>query len=374
MLDQVSTLASNLKAVFTRFRTAVGDAKPEAEGAVKAWSDIFGSVMDGLSAGFGLTELSAFLTNFTGFNFAVLGPKLDLLIANLIEVARRFGTQAANSGIQEAWATAASRVSGLFSDASSSLNEALSLGAALLDPETQIPSIGQIQGKVDALFNIIQGVAAQFAARASAAANAGMNFEQVGGFADTVKSVFGAIREVAAAVADFTGVSLGASGFNNISQVLNAVFTLFEQVAGRASVVNQVSAAIASVLGGLANMVSAQSYQAGVSIGQSIAAGIAAGLTGATGNIGAAVVEAVTGNQGGASAAAVSGNQGGASATPSSNVPTGNSGGATPSQTVYNAPQNYSPTFISITNTNPAIAADVTNQAILLKSQFGAGL
>jgi hypothetical protein len=71
-------------------------------------------------------------------------------------------------------------LSSLFGDAASTLKDALDLGAALLDPETQIPSIGQIQGKVDALFNIIQGVAAQFAARASAAANAGMNFEQVG--------------------------------------------------------------------------------------------------------------------------------------------------------------------------------------------------
>jgi hypothetical protein len=224
------------------------------------------------------SELTDEIASFRGFDMSVIGPKLALIFSAAVAIAKEFGRRASTSGIKEAWVEAGAALSSLFGDAASTLKDALDLGAALLDPETQIPSIGQIQGKVDALFNIIQGVAAQFAARASAAANAGMNFEQVGSFAETVKAVFEGIREVAAAIADFTGVSLGASGFNNIAQVLNAVFTLFEQVAGRASVVNQVSAAIASVLGGLAALVDAQAYQAGVDIGTRIADGIAAGL------------------------------------------------------------------------------------------------
>ena len=93
--------------------------------------------------------------------------------------------------------TAGAALSSLFGDAASSLKDALDLGAALLDPETQIPSFSQIEGKVDALFNVIQGVAAKFALRAADAASAGMNFDQVKAYAETVKGVFESIREVA---------------------------------------------------------------------------------------------------------------------------------------------------------------------------------
>jgi hypothetical protein len=322
------TVANTFDGIVSDAAKALGDAMGEAAGVVK-------EVLD-------FSELHQAIVDFRGFDMSVIGPKLALIFGAAVAIAQEFGRRANASGIKEAWVEAGAALSSLFGDAASTLKDALDLGAALLDPETQIPGIGQIQGKVDALFNIIQGVAAQFAARASAAANAGMNFEQVGSFAETVKAVFEGIREVAAAIADFTGVSLGASGFNNIAQVLNAVFTLFEQVAGRASVVNQVSAAIASVLGGLAALVDAEAYQAGVSIGQSIAAGIAAGLTGAVGVIGSALMAAATSDGGGRGlgtpGVAPGGGGGGGNVTHIYN--TDNSKNVTVSQVINTTPDN----------------------------------
>jgi hypothetical protein len=258
----------------------------------------------------------------------VLGPKIDLLIQGAIAVAQAFGQKAQDAGIKEEWEKAGAALAGLFGDAASTLGDALDLGARLLDPETQIPSIGQIQGKLDALLNLAVGVAQQFAARASSLAAGGVDTKAAGVLAEQVKAIFDSLSTVAQTVQDFTGIAIGSSGFNNIRALLDNVFGLFANVAGQADVANSVTAAITSLLGGLQALVS----NAGFSAGQSWAEKFAEGVTAMTSTVQDAVKGAVGGGVPGPTGTANQGTGGTGSGGPSQ----GNqgTGGTTIYQTV----------------------------------------
>lgn len=264
-------LADEANRVIGEWDIKVKDSLSHLGTVLKDGLDVATSVLD-------FSELQSKLLNFRGFDMTLWGPKLDLIIAGAIAVAQEFGRRAAGAGIQQAWQDAASALSGLFGDAASTIGDALDMGARLLDPETQIPSIGQVQGKLDALFGLITNVATQFAAKAVSLASQGVDTKAAGELAGQVKSIFDSLSTVAQTVQDFTGIYTGSSGFNNIQALLDDIFGLFANVSAQAGMVEGVASAIAMMLGGLKNLAGASGYEAGQSWADRFAAGLAAGL------------------------------------------------------------------------------------------------
>jgi hypothetical protein len=281
---------------------------------LKSSLDVATSVLD-------FSDLQSRLLSFRGFDMRLLGPKIDLLISSAIAIAQEFGTKAANAQIKEEWQKAGAALKSLFGDAASVIKDALDMGARLLDPETQIPSIGQIQAKLDALFALITNVATQYAAKASSLASQGVDTKAAGELAGQIKAIFDSLSTVAKTVQDFTGIAIGSSGFNNIQALLDNLFGLFDNVSGQADTVNAVTAAITSLLGGIQALVA----ESGFSAGQSWASQFAAGIAAAT--------SSVTATAGGAAAtigAGTTGQTGGRALPP---------GTLTGTTNIYNAPQ-----------------------------------
>jgi hypothetical protein len=313
--DKFPDVAGSLSVVRTRLEELVRagrDLAQAANTALGTWTmtvapgwaalksalgDSLGVVKDTLD----FASLQVDLLAFRGFDMTRLGPKIDLLIQGAVAVARQFGEKAAQANIKAEWQKAGEALASVFGHAADSLTGALELGAKLLDPETQIPSIGQIDGKLTAILSLVQTVVQRFAEKA---ASVGPDTaKSAGGLADAVKSVFDAISQVIKAVQDAAGLYLGTSGFNNIAALLSYLFDTFDQFAGRAEGVNAVTAAITSLLGGLQALVS----QAGTAAGTSWAQQFAAAITANAGLIQSAIQGALApGNAGTGGGAVVS--------------------------------------------------------------------
>lgn len=281
----------------------------------KILSDGLGIIKDVLD----FAKLGPALASFRGLDMGVLGPKLDLLISNAIAIAQEFGRKATSANIPEAFAKAGEQIAKLFGDAFGVLKDSLDLGKILSDRETVTPSLSQVQPKLDALFALVEGVVSQFAARAAALAQRGVNTEAAASLGEQVKGVFEALREVSSAVKDFTGIAIDSSGFNNIDKMLFNVFSLFDRYGGQAANVNEVTGAITSVLGGL----TALSGTAGLAAGVSWGTQFAAGLRSVSDDIQAAFAESVNP---GAASGTVGGTTGGVAA-PASSARGANGGG-----------------------------------------------
>ena len=299
-----------LKQRLAQALSAGKDLSDEADRALAEWDikvneslthlgAVLKSSLEAASAVLDFSDLQSRLLTFRGFDMRVLGPKIDLLIASAIAVAQEFGQRAAASPIKDEWAKAGAALKALFGDAASTLTDALDLGAALLDPQTQIPSLGQVQAKLDALFGVVVGVAQQFAARAANLAANGVDTSGAAVVADQVKAVFESLSTVADTVEAFAGLYLGSSGFNNIQAVLGNVFGMFANFAGQADAVNAVSAAATSMLGGLQAMVGAAGYTAGTTWAEQFAAGLAAATGSVTDGARRALVPLTGGSGGG---------------------------------------------------------------------------
>ena len=321
------------------------DAFDEQTGALERLAGASDKTLGLIEAGLKLPELGRALSTFTGLNIGQLQPKIDLLIANLIELARQFGQQAEAAGIQQAWVDAGEKLSHLMGSGGSAMKAALDLGASLLDPETLIPSIQQLQPKLNAVLALVTNVATQFAAQA-----ASLDADQMTSAAhlgEQIKSVFGGLEQVASTLQKFTGMSLDSSAFNNISQILTAIFALFDMVAGKAAVANQVASALTSILDGLG----ALSQTKGKTAGESWVGAFIAALT--------AGAPALTL----AAAAALPGGTPSASATTSGPSPA-SSGGAnqTSGGNTYH--------FTVVQYVTPQIAADPAGTLIQLQNHY----
>lgn len=277
------------KALTDEAQRVIGAWTIEALPALGEMGKIVGDGLSLIKDVLDLSKLAPTLASFTGLNMAVLGPKIDLLIANAIAIADQFGRKAKDANIPAAFATAGEQVAKLFGDAFGVLTDSLDLGKLLLDRENIVPSLSQIQPKLDALWSLVEGVVTQFAAKASDLATRGVNIEGASELGSGLKEIFGGLREVASAIQDFTGIAISASGFNNIQKALNDVFGLFEGVAGRVVNVNAAVTALSSILGGLTNLAGASGFEAGESWGTGFLRGMTGSLVGATGAAGEAL-------------------------------------------------------------------------------------
>ncbi len=292
LVDALTTYAVGIAAAFLDVaNTFRGEVTDGAKALGEAMGGALGVIKDVLE----FNDLRAAIVSFKPLDMAVYGPKLDLIFAAVKEVAQRFVEKAKTANISQAMQEAADALSKVFGDAAGSIKGALDMAASLLDPQTQIPSIGQIQGKLDAVLNLVEAVTRQFAARAAAIGPD--TAKSAEGLSNAVKSVFDAISQVIAAVQDAADLYLGTAGFNNIAALMSYLFGIFDQFAGQSESVNAVTAAITSLLGGIQALVSSAGFTAGQTWGQQFAAGLAAVAGGVTAAAGGAI--AATGAGGG---------------------------------------------------------------------------
>ena len=101
------------------------------------------------------SDLRAAIVSFKPLDMATYGPKIDLIFQAAKDVAARFVEKAKSANISKDMQEAADALSKVFGDAASSIKGALDMAAQLLDPETQIPSIGQLDAKLTAILNLI---------------------------------------------------------------------------------------------------------------------------------------------------------------------------------------------------------------------------
>jgi hypothetical protein len=327
LVDALTTYAIGIATAFLEVaNTFRGEVTDGAKALGDAMSGALGVIKDALE----FNELRAAIASFRPLDMSVYGPKLDMMFTAVKEVARRFVEKAKTANISKDMQDAADALSKVFGNAASSIKGALDMAAQLLDPETQIPSIGQIDAKLTAVLNLVEAVTRRFADKAASVGPE--TAKSAEGLSNAVKSVFDAISQVIAAVKDAADLNLGTAGFNNIAALMTYLFDTFDQFASRSEGVNAVTAAITSLLGGIQALVADSGFSAGQSWASQFAEGIAAGHDqGGTASAGH--------DQGGTASA------GGAAATIGAGA-TGQTGGRalppgtlTGTTNIYNAPQ-----------------------------------
>lgn len=308
-------------------RDAAAEFRIAENSGLSQLADAVGDALSVIGDALDLNKLKASIVGFTGFSDSVKG-KIDLLFLNIIDIANQFAKKASDAGITDAFAEAGAKVASLFGDAVGALSDAIDLGRTLLDPATQIPSVAQVQTKLTAALNFMTAVLTQFSNAAVALAPT-VDFDAIKTAADSAKSTFDVLMSAVETISTLREKHIGMDDFGEIRTLLTNLFGIFSEFAPDAAAIEMVSSAVSTALGGLANLVSSQSYAAGVSIGESIASGIVAGITGAASSIGTAVVNAV--------ASGGTGNGGAATPAP---APVGNSGGTV----IFNDNRNQSKT------------------------------
>jgi hypothetical protein len=246
------------------------EVKPSLDHLGKVLSSSISVIEDAMKFG----DLQTFLLGFTGFNVALLEPKLDLVFAQMKELASRLGTLAENAGIKEEWQTAASRVGSIIKDGTGAINDTIKTAMMLADPSTVIPTIQQIQPKLTAVFGLIASLVDQAVSQAGSIGQD--KLDQAAKFGDALKGLFGGIQQISDAVKSFEGISLGSSGFNNIDRLLGLVSTAFRNVAPSEAEITRTTTVISLMLGGLTNLAGTNGYNAGKSWGAGFADGLAA--------------------------------------------------------------------------------------------------
>ena len=322
-----------MRPVLDRLASVLKAGKDIADRAVAVavgWSLTVPPAMDtvGKALGEGLTiiknvlefnDLKAAIVSFKPLDMNTYGAKIDQIFLAAEQLASRFVEKAKAAGISKAMQDAADALAKVFGDAAGAIKGTIEMTAQLLDPETQIPSIGQIEGKLNAVLNLVEAVTRRFADKAASVGPE--TAKSAEGLSNAVKSVFDAISQVIAAVKDAADLNLGTAGFNNIAALMTYLFDMFDQFAGRSEGVNAVTAAITSLLGGIQALVA----ESGFSAGQSWASQFAEGIAAAT--------SSVTATAGGAAAtigAGTTGQTGGRALPP---------GTLTGTTNIYNAPQ-----------------------------------
>lgn len=314
LIAYIQRLTDFIQGVTEAARDAAADFSIAEDSGLSQLASAVGDALTVLTDGLDITKTLAGLTNFKGVNWSQIEPKFKLLLSDVKSIAQRFAEMAAQSGISDAFAEAGAKVASLFGDAVGALNDAIDLGARLLDPETQIPSIGQIQAKLSAVLALLRAVVTQFAQEAASLAASGFNFEQVNALAESMSGVFDAISSAIEAVQAATGIAISGSGFNNIRALLHNLFDMFEDFSGSADAVNQVTAAISSMLGGIENLVAGAGTAAGAGFVDNLVAALVAGtsrVVDAAAGLGSQMAGAVAGAGGGGAGGAGAGMGGG---------------------------------------------------------------
>jgi hypothetical protein len=178
-------------------------------------SDSLGIIKDVLE----FNDLKSKIAAFRPLDMTVFGSKIDLIILAAKEVAQRFAEKARAANISKDMQDAADALSKVFGNAASSIKGALDMAAQLLDPETQIPSIGQIDAKLTAVLNLVEAVTRRFADKAASVGPE--TAKSAEGLSNAVKSVFDAISQVIAAVKDAADLNLG-TGIPHVSLIASA--------------------------------------------------------------------------------------------------------------------------------------------------------
>ena len=348
MISQAYVLSDNLVRLFTAFYFGLGymarthPPTDAVQSAVSAWSSVFGDMMSAFESGFKIKELVAFLTTFTGFNFTVLGPKLNLLIDGLVEIFNRFALRAQSANLTEAAQKAVAAFSTGAGQAIDTLSKGLDFAQKIVDSvNLRLPAGPQIDALLAPIFALIDNVAAAFTAHAASVDQD--RLDEVVAYANGVKAFFETIQTAIEATQAAAGLHVESSGFNNINRLLQLLFGMFDNFAVSADTVNSVTAALSSMLGGIENMVAAN----GTTSGQSWVASFVAAINAGAGSIQAAIA-AATGP--GAANGTGSGPGGTIRATP----PGGGTGGTTINNTYNNFTKNFS---ISVTNTDAGAAS-----------------
>ena len=298
----IGRLAEWAQAVAEVARDAARDFSIADDSGLSQLAGAIGDTLTLLEGGLKLDELESAILNFTGLNRQTVGPKIALLVEDIKWIAQQFIAAAQNSGISEDMADAAARLAQVFGDAVGAFTSALELGTKLADPETVIPTVAQAKDDLDTLMGLMRDIVARFAAEA---ARTNVDVDKVGVFAETVTKLFESLQTALETVKSFEGIytgwngDAGSSGVNNIRSFLAQLFGVFGDFAGQGEAVNQVTAAIASMLGGLANLSTAQGTAAGTNWASAFVAAVQAGLAAFTPEVNAPTVKGGGGGTGG---------------------------------------------------------------------------
>lgn len=260
-----------------------------AENSLGELGSTLGDALTLLAGGLKLSDLQTQLASFRGFNFGALGASLDLLIADIIEVARRFGQAATRANIPQAFADAGEKIGKLFSAGVDALDKGIGLAMKLADPETQIPSVGQIQQKLTAALTFLSSVVTQVNATAAALVAQGVNFEQVTAVAEAAKGAFDVINDAVDTISTLREKHVGSDDLGEISTFLADVFSIFDAQSPNAANVEAVTAAISAVMGVVGDMISDAGTTAGTSFGEALVNAAVAAISAGASQIAAAL-------------------------------------------------------------------------------------
>lgn len=253
ILDYARVVADALVEAARGFDEIAGDQ-------AKAMADAAGSAFDAIGSALEtFPKMATFLGGFIGLTDG-LRTQLRLLMQTIVLVFKEFAQAALDADITQAAQDAAAALSDGFGSAVSALKDAFDLWDTLVGGDA--PRMGfnmvnpqAVSALLDPYFDFIEMVFQEFANRA---ANYDMtDLQAATDLSDAVSSVFDAINSVFEAITSFQGVNAptysgGSSGVMNIGQVLDHIFSIFEENVGRGqavqSIANSLSAAVGAIV------------------------------------------------------------------------------------------------------------------------------
>ena len=262
LAQYLTDLVNWIEEVTTTARDAAASFAIAEQSGLSQLSSAAGDATSLIETGLKLPDLMRALSNFTGIDFAVYGPKLDLLIANLIVIFKKFEAAASSAGITDAAQKAVQAFQQGAGAAVDTIDKALDFIPKLLESRNlRLPSGPQVDDLLSPILGIIQQVFSAFSAQAG-----GIDADTVKtvqAYAASLNAVWDAIDAAITAVQNAAGIHVESSGFNNIRALLFDLFSMFGDFAGQGNAVNQVAAAISTMLGSIQNLVAGAGYSAG---------------------------------------------------------------------------------------------------------------